>query len=539
MISSDSFFTVIKKQWAVVAAVIITLIAFFLRFWLFRRYHNPLMLHEQDGIAYMSNALALLSFKLPNDLYMPPFYSFVIALFSLLPVKLETAARVASITMDALVVLPLYGLARIFLARLPALAVCGLWATFSFSLFYAPSPLSQSTYLLMLLSGTYFLYRASTNGLGYRFYWASGACLCAAYQTRPEGIVALGAGLALIALSALQGGADRRRQVKGAVFFAVAFALCALPYILALHAKLGHWTFTAKTTVAIMGIDGSLTLGSAGGKAKSGVELWLEHFGGVSGGINFIIGNITAFFNLLLKTFPAWTHVFALAGLLFMLISKKFVPRLFPLLLFVVTIPVYVANLPKGNAYIYPLFPLYLLALVVGIQGMLSLAGKGVNRLLPALSARVLSTLLALLLLLPTGSIAMNAWREVNANFTAADYLNQVDIADKIMRIAGEDVKTFSLPGEYVMTRWGLISYFADRPLMVLPKGSIDEVLAYGRKNGARLLVIDSGAVDTRRQELLELLNPLFGKGIDPRYRLRVVAARINDVGGYVIYRYM
>lgn len=539
MASTDKLLSVINKHWGVCFSISISLLAFSLRYWFYWRYPYPLMLHEQDGIAYMSNARDILSLKAPGNLFMPPFYSLVIAFFALLPIKMESAARIASIAMDALVVLPLFGLSRILLPRLASLTVCGLWATFSFSLVYTPSPLSQSTYLFMLLSGAYLLFRATTSGSGTWQYWASGICLCAAYQTRPEGIVALGAGLVILAVCVFRDSADRKRQIKGSLFFMLAFALCALPYILMLHSQLGHWTFTAKTTVAIKGIDGSLTLGSGGTKLKNGLDLWLEQFGGVTGGINFIRANIAAFYSLLLRTFPIWTHFVALIGILLMLIGRNFMSRLFLLIPFLVTGPVFVANLPKAHAYIYPLFPLYLIAFVAGIWGVLSLAEKGASRIAPAFSGRVLPILSALLLLIPTGYISVNSFREADDNYNAPEYLYQVYITDKIFRAAGEELRYISAPGELVMTRWGLISYFAERPLMVMPKGNIDEVLAHGRKNGAKLIVIDTESVGTRRQELVELLDPLYGKGVDPRHRLQIVATRTSDVGGYVIYRYM
>lgn len=537
MTTIDNLSGVIRKHRGFCSAALITLCAFLLRYWLFQHYHNPLMLHEQDGIAYMSNAGDILSFRFPAKLYMPPFYSLVIALFSLLPVSLETAARIASITMDSLVILPLFGLARIALPRTAALVVCGLWATFHFGLFYAPSPLSQSTYLFMLLGGTFALYRAATCGSALWLYALSGACFSAAYQTRPEGILSLGAGLLLIAVCIPGAGPERRRLFKGAALFVLAFALCAVPYILALHAQLGIWTFTAKTTVAIKGIDGALTLGPAGEKARNGVELWLEQFGGIAGGLQFIRSNTAGFFDLLLRTFPAWTHPVALAGLLFLFIGRNAAARLFLLVPFLVTIPVVVVNLPKDSAYIYPLYPLYLLSFVAGLWGLLTFAEKRAGHLLPAPVRNMAPMLPGLLLLFPASAIAIKAWQDANVYYTAPEYRYQVEITDKIFRAAGEKVQSVSTAGEPVLTRWGLISYFAGRPLIALPKGTIDEVIAQGRKSGAKLMVIDTGAVETRRQELTELLNPLYGGGINPRYRLQVVAVGRSEVGGYVIYR--
>ena len=90
------------------------------------------------------------------------------------------------------------------------------------------------------------------------------------------------------------------------------------------------------------------------------------------------------------------------------------------------------------------------------------------------------------------------------------------------------------------MTRWGLVGYFADRPVVTLPKGGVREVIEYGRRNGASYLLIDTNSVLSRRQELMELLQPLEGKGVDQSYGLEIVNRNCYpDAGGYVVYRYL
>jgi len=518
-------------------AILGVVCAFVLRYWYFRSYPYPLMLHEQDGIAYMSIARDMLALRKPGNLFMPPFYPLVIALFSFLPVKFEIAARLASITMDSLLVLPLYGLARLVLPRFASLAVCLLWGSFAFSLFFAPSPLSQSTYLCMLLSGTWLLYLAlGENGRRWQFALAGG-CLSCAYLTRPEASVSVVIALCIIAAGMLRTGADRRSHLIGGGIMLAAFLLTAFPFLLLLRSEFGHWTFTAKTVVAIKGIDGSLTLGAK--TAKSGLALWLDEFGGFSGGMRFIWANFTAFFSLLRGSFLPWTGYFALIGIPFIFIGRNFFQRLFLLMPLLVTVPVYVANLPKNHSYIYPLFPIYMLAFVAGIWGILSLLRKGGGVLwhdLPQQAAGVVATIL---LMVPVLYIAAISCREATANYTSPDYLYQVEQTDKVFKAAGEDIKAASRPGEMIMTRWGLVSYFAERPLMILPKGGVEEVLEVGRKGGARYLLIDTESVFSRRQELMELLGPLEGRGVDPRYGIEVVATRVTPLGGYVIYRYL
>jgi len=530
--------SVIKDHPEMTLAALGAILAFVLRYWYFWSYPYPLMLHEQDGIAYMSIAKDLIAFKAPANLFMPPFYPLVITVFSLLPVKLEIAARVASITLDALIVFPLYGLSRIILPRGASLAVCFLWSTFTFSLFFTPSPLSQSTYLFMLLSGVYLLYRALTESGRIVFFTLAGFSLACAYLTRPEGVVSIGIALVLTATGVFRRGADRRAHLKGGAVLLGAFLLTASPYLVMLHSQFGHWSFTAKTVVAIKGIDGSLTLGAGKGAVKGGLDLWLEQFGGLSGGLKFIRGNVAGFYSLLLRTFAPWTHLLALVGIPFIFIGKNLFNRLFLLFPVLMTIPVYVANLPKNHSYIYPLFPVCMIAFVAGVWGIISLVKNGMEKVWTGVPQKMTAMLALLLLALPVAVMGVNGCREATANYISPEYLFQVEQTNKVFKAAAEDIKAASGPEDRLMTRWGLVSYFAERPLITLPKGNIEEVLAHGRKAGAYLILIDEESVNSRRQELTELLGPLYGTGVDPRYGVDVVAARTTDLGGYVIYKF-
>ena len=117
----------------------------------------------------------------------------------------------------------------------------------------------------------------------------------------------------------------------------------------------------------------------------------------------------------------------------------------------------------------------------------------------------------------------------------------QAKLTEKIYKDAGDFLRLNTAQGETVITRWGLVSYYADRPLMILPKGSVLEVVNFARKNGAHFMVIDSIAVYSRRQELVELLNPLRGLTVNQAYGLQIVHARVDaELGeGYVIYKFL
>jgi hypothetical protein len=89
------------------------------------------------------------------------------------------------------------------------------------------------------------------------------------------------------------------------------------------------------------------------------------------------------------------------------------------------------------------------------------------------------------------------------------------------------------------MTRWGLISYYSGLPTTGLPKGSVNDVLAFGRKSGATWLLIDSPSVNSRRQELNVLLDPEAAAPLLKQYGVVPVhSGGMDGLGMYVVYRY-
>lgn len=529
-----------KRELLVLLAVV--LLAFGLRCFFLMDYRYPLMLHEQDGIAYMQIAHDLLHFKPLQTVFMPPFYPVVIALFSLLPVDFELAARLASVTMDALIVLPLYDLVKKLFNKYVSFCVCILWACFSVSLYSSLSPMAFSTYLFFILTGTSLLYRVLYEDQHVLWLIASGACFAFAYLTRPEGITGFAIGLIFCVVCSLRKEGINRKSVKCIALYLAGFVLFAAPYWIFLHNHLGYWTFTGKTAVAIQGVDGSLILkgGVVGGKGAGGLSLWLDKFGGLTGAVKFVLNNAGGFLTTLRSQFPAWMGVCALIGFCFLWVGREFRSRLILLIPVLVTAPVYIANLPKTPGYIYPLFPVFFIAFSWCLDRIVFFLKKAAEKcavIITPVGYQVASGICALVVL---SFIGYDSFTKVAAIFESQEFLYQVELTIKIFKESGEFVKTVSKPTDLVMTRWGLISYNAERPYAALPKGNVAEVIEYGRKAGVRFLVIDTISVESRRQELVELLDPLYGKGIDPHYG--IMAMRANgyyDLGGYVVYRYI
>lgn len=528
----------IRRNWEMVFPLAACLLAFVLRWHFLSFYHFPMMIHEQDAVGYMDTARNILQLAPLNMAGRPPGYPLVIALFALLPLKLEYAARLASIFMDAAVVLPLYFLARGYLSRVPSFAVCLLWASFSFALYFSTSPLSQSSYLFYLLSGIILLRQGLEKSDKGRLF-VSGGMFALSFLARPEGIVGFACGLLLSLLPLLKRGGHSKKKGVAPLVFLLGFLLLSGPYFVAFHSQLGYWGITAKSEAALKTQDGTLVLNSKGelSKTAQGVSVWKEYYGTLPVFVDAVETNIEAYAAVYFRTFPVWIHLVSLAG--FLVIARQRIRALpYLLILPAVLTPNFVVNVSKTHSYLYAAFPLLFISLVAGLSAGCRAVCWGMNRYLSAARVPLYEAASGAAMLIMVGYLSFGAYCLADVSYQ--DEAEEAYKTEMIYKQAGEFIKANSHKNDVIMTRWGLVGYFADRPVVTLPKGGVREVIEYGRRNGASYLLIDTNSVLSRRQELMELLQPLEGKGVDPSYGLEIVNRNYYpDAGGYVVYRYL
>ena len=519
------------------------ILAFGLRYHFLTTYNYPLMIHEQDGVAYMDFAKQLLHGKLLNH-SLPPLYPAVIATFSFFPVPFEFAARLASITMDALTVFPLCYLAGKYLGSVGGFATGILWGFCSFSLYFTVSPLSQSSYLCFLLAGIALLYQGLEEEKSEGFLIAAGACCACAYLARVEGIIGFGGGFLLCLIQFSRKEKSVRSKFVSLLFYLSGFLAAAGPYLIYLHNRVGYWTFSVRGEQELKTPDAVNTLNAAGALTKStssGLSLWTNNFGSLSDFLAFVGNNAKGYFLVYKSMFPIWTHGLCLIGLVLLIVAHGWRRAFYPILLLVVITPIFLLNIPKTPSYFYPVFPLLFICMLIGWKGIIT----GISTILGKYSG-VTSTffsqkIVGCLLLAPVVVLIPKFYGDSNMAFQDPGLVQQAKLTEKIYKDAGDFLRLNTAQGETVITRWGLVSYYADRPLMILPKGSVLEVVNFARKNGAHFMVIDSIAVYSRRQELVELLNPLRGLTVNQAYGLQIVHARVDaELGeGYVIYKFL
>jgi hypothetical protein len=311
-----------------------------------------------------------------------------------------------------------------------------------------------------------------------------------------------------------------------------AFILCSLPYWIFLHNRLGFWTFSGKAAIVIQGGFDTREILDA---SKGGVRLWLEKHGGLLGGMKNSWNNFTQYGAAFFNSFPWWLHLLSWIGLPGLFISGRRFFGAALLLLPFVTLPVYLFNVTRSVSYVYPLFPFFIVAIAMGMERTGSLAKFLAERLFP--KGRPFGERLRLIVMAILVSwYCVVSMQNVLAEYRSPEAWEQSRLAE-MFKDAGLFINSASTPADIIMTRWGVVSYYAERPMQVIPKGDIGEVVAAARKGRVSFLVIDTFSVGSRRQELAPLLEPLGGGRVNPGYGLQLVWYRLFDVGGYLVYR--
>jgi 4-amino-4-deoxy-L-arabinose transferase-like glycosyltransferase len=201
-----------------------------------------------DGVMYATHAAHFRAgnFGQGMDHYFPPLYSLLIALAAVLVGDIERAGQLVSAVAGSLVVVPTYLLARGAYGRGVAGLAALLAAAHPLLTHYSTVVLTEATFTTLFACAVYFGWRAVSGGRAGVFALA-GLCLGACYLLKPEaaGFVPL-----LLLLAAASKIFDRKLTARGLAAGCAAlvagFLVAALPYVIYLRERLGHWTISGK-----------------------------------------------------------------------------------------------------------------------------------------------------------------------------------------------------------------------------------------------------------------------------------------------------
>jgi|GEM_PF-1285046 len=465
----------------------------------------------------------------------PPFYPFMILLFSLVSGSLESAATVVSLVLGSLIVVPFFFLARKIFDDLSAYLGSLLVVFFPSLVAISATSLSEATYtfflLLTLLLG-WLLITARSLARAFLFGLLAGIC----YLTRPEFLVAFG----LLLLLFLIVGTSRKTQrgPKTVPLFLICllgFLILALPYVNFMHSQTGHWILSGKTAHNILkqkaystGLN-YLEQREAFAKVVDGLTPQGEVRGKVLLGEESIFGYVTSsgFFGGYLKN--AWKGVTTvnLFLLIFLVLSLFYLlswridkasweKRIFLLCAFspILTMPIFFS--PAGRLT-QPYAPLLILLSVAGILNIRKILGTFTKAPEQAggFSLGVFAVLAVVALL------SVLSWTQA----TAVAESHQATFRN--LKLESEEFKKLGLWADRTLPRDAAVMYlsgdsfffYCNRVTAPVPFATLDRIVQFAKGNELDHLVVSLGKQADWRKDLSFFLQPLTDPGNVPQTR--------------------
>ena len=174
----------------------------------------------------------------------PPFYPFLISLFSLDTIHVDIAGRFISLFFGTFIIIPLFYLVKEAIGQKEAIFSALFYSFHPYLVTYSGMLLTEATYWGLLILSVYFFW----TGLKKERVWRmmlSGCFLGLAYLTRPEGI---GYVLVYLIWIIVDGGLKKRWLKKfiliGSLILTV--FIFVIPYIIYIHQETGQWLISKK-----------------------------------------------------------------------------------------------------------------------------------------------------------------------------------------------------------------------------------------------------------------------------------------------------
>jgi 4-amino-4-deoxy-L-arabinose transferase-like glycosyltransferase len=455
------------------------------------------------------------------DVHLPPVLPFLSAGLLRLGLAPEWATAAVHIVMGALLCVPIYALGRAIYGRRAGFMAAALVAVYP-ALAAWPfvwSTMTESPFLLFVFSGVWAARKALTTDRA-RWYAAVGLAFGLAYLTRPEGLTYF----AILGLYMVLWHIARRRLLQPVVIGKLALAAGAClalmsPYVIYLHSNTGHWTLSGKVGLildiapAYLAHDQAAHDLAVSRLDSTGQEImWFspERFNKSLG--RYVAANPARFFfqvrQNMAETWLALFHqdlfspwIVALAGLgIFARPWPKGRRWWDEALLWATLLPL--ASFWAFfviDRFLIGALPVGLLWAAAGLDHLADWAPASLRAPWPRLGRTTAMTAAALPLAL---TLAFCLW------VTPAQLKAGIDGMPWSNLAAARWLAAETPPDAVVMTRYTEVGLYSGRRLVPSPNAPLDEMLAYGRRHGARYLVVGEWELTTLRPQIGFLLDP-------------------------------
>jgi len=178
----------------------------------------------------------------------PPFYPFLIFLFSPDTTHVEIAGRLISVFFGTLTLVPLFYLVKGAIGLKEAILSALFYSFHPHLVTYSGMLLTEATYWGLLTLSVYFYWTGLQKQKAWRMAY-SGVFLGLAYLTRPEGV-----GYVLVYLGwVVVEGVVRKNWLKKLILLGVllpSLFIFVIPYVLYIHQETGQWLISKKEVEA-------------------------------------------------------------------------------------------------------------------------------------------------------------------------------------------------------------------------------------------------------------------------------------------------
>ncbi|HYN85108.1 MAG TPA: glycosyltransferase family 39 protein [Pyrinomonadaceae bacterium] len=473
-----------------------------------------------DGVMYAGLVRALAAGRFAEGLstYWPPLYPALAAAASLLFADVELAGRIVSVVAGALVVVPVYRLARDSYGRDAARLAASLAALHPLLVYYSTLVLTESVYTLLFACGACAGWSAVSETSARKFLTA-GAIFGACYLLKPEaaGFVLLLVALALAARVFSEKRASLKTSLLGACAACAGFLVVASPYLVYLRRETGGWILSGK-------LAGHLWQGSrrAGESAPQVAGLFPD----ATTAVVQLTKALRYEYELLNLLFPTAFVVAAALGLFASRWTRERARReLYLLLFFAATLAGYAVTLPNVR-FLVPLTPLVICWTARGVGELERWAGAtarraGVAENLRRVGARLFRPAVVALLLLSLLPMFVYLLR----GDKWGDYYGQKRAALWIR----DEARTRGDAAPAVMSTAPVAAFYAGGRHVALVDEETAELVERARREGVSYVVINErGVKETRLRRLLDpaqappALRLAHGLAESPEHRILV-----------------
>lgn len=484
-----------------------------------------------DSIDYMTFARNIYSgIHNTGDIHIgalrrPPLYPHLIALLAFGKISsahLVQVARQISVFAGALLIIPVYLLARGMLGTVAAISTALFVATIPEFLYYSGSVLTESLAVLFITLGMTIVWKA-TKPKSLFLSATSGFFFGLAFLTKHALIGFLPIALVWLTLASLdkQSFMEKKLLVQRGVQILVliaAFFVTISPHILYLHSQVGGWHLavdpfsTSKAILTQPGTDLRYTPSSeAVASLTPDAEKFIWEIEESSGLFTMVLQQPVAFMKAYMTTvikgylpdtyplpYPSIILFLSFMGFVGLIVKKRYRVVLFCTWSFVGYYLFLALFLNMRDRYMFPVLPFLVI-----------LAGAGVWYI----SEFVFSHVKDEAKKIPFGWVSAAAIIALASTFLLSSSLNLIKEQNRradysFWNKLGKDISRRIVPGSIIMDRNPHIPYFSGAIRATVPYADIKSVVNFARKRGIEYWVVSSFYVPRLRPQFTPLLDP-------------------------------